>query len=298
MSDLDFSKTGPGPATPPAEVVRPAASPVYNAAVAMEFFRAAGKGETVPAGGVLFAKDDKTSGMFNKGDKMYLLLTGEVNIVVGDKVVGSVKVGEIFGEMATLTRLPRSASAVAKTACTVMSIDGKQFEAGLLQKPEFALMLMAIMILRIRSTAASLRSKGALGSGDETKAASSVFDKKLMTGLQKLMHDREPVRYSAQQTIMKEGDTGAFMYIVVDGTVAISIQRKVVERVGPGGTFGEMALVDQSPRSATASAEADCTLLAVNRNDLVALVKTSPSFGMSMLRAQADRLTFMTSHYK
>src|SRR5688572_2326448 len=296
MSDLDFSKTGPAPAAP-AEVTRPAASPVYNAAVAMEFFRAAGKGEQVPAGGVLFAKDDKTSGMFNKGDKMYLLLAGEVNIVVGDKVVGSVKVGEIFGEMATLTRMPRSASAVAKTASSVMSIDGKQFENGLLSKPEFALMLMAIMILRIRSTAAALRAKGALASGDLSKA-SSVFDKKLMAGLQKLMHDREPVRYSSQQVIMKEGDTGAFMYIVVGGTVAISIQRKVVERVGPGGTFGEMALVDQSPRSATATAETDCELLGVNRNDLVALVKTSPSFGLSMLRAQADRLTFMTSHYK
>jgi CRP-like cAMP-binding protein len=297
MSDLDFSKTGPAPTVAPAEVTRPAASPVYNAAVAMEFFRVAGKGEQVAAGGVLFAENDKTSGLFNKGDKMYLLLEGQVNIVVGDKVVGSVKVGEIFGEMATLTQLPRSASAIAKTSCRVMSIDGKQFETGLLSKPEFALMLMAIMILRIRQTAAQLRSKGALAAADLSKA-SSVFDKKLMAGLQKLMHEREPVRYSSQQVIMKEGDTGAFMYIVAEGTVAISIQRKVVERVGPGGTFGEMALVDQSPRSATASAEADCTLLAVNRNDLVALVKTSPAFGLSMLRAQADRLTFMTSHYK
>jgi hypothetical protein len=71
VSDLDFSRTTPE-AVAPAEVTRPAASPVYNAAVAMEFFRGAGKGETVPAGGVLFAKDDKTSGLFSKNDKMYL----------------------------------------------------------------------------------------------------------------------------------------------------------------------------------------------------------------------------------
>jgi CRP/FNR family cyclic AMP-dependent transcriptional regulator len=97
---------------------------------------------------------------------------------------------------------------------------------------------------------------------------------------------------------MKQGDTGAFMYIVASGVVAISIQGKVVDRVGAGGTFGEMALVDQSPRSANAAAEADCELYGLNRNDFLALVKSSPAFGMAMLTAMADRLTFMTSHYK
>lgn len=296
MSDLDFSKTAPG-AVAPAEVARPAASPVYNAAVAMEFFRGAGKGETVPAGGLLFAKDDKTSGLFSKNDKMYLLLEGEVAISVGDKVLGSVKVGEIFGEMATLTHLPRSATAAAKTSCRVMSIDGKQFEAGLQSKPEFALMLLAIMILRIRQTAASLKRGNAIEDKGDAKP-SSVFDKKLMAGLRTLLRDREPVRYGAGQPIMKQGDTGAFMYIVATGVVAISIQGKVVDRVGPGGTFGEMALVDQSPRSANATADADCELLSLNRNDFLALVKSSPAFGMAMLTAMAGRLTFMTSHFK
>lgn len=296
MSDLDFSKTTPMPAAP-AEAARPAASPVYNAAVAMEFFRGAGKGETVPAGGVLFAKDDKTGGLFSKNDKMYLVLEGEVALSVGDKVLGSVKVGEIFGEMATLTHLPRSATATAKTNCRVMSIDGKQFEAGLQAKPEFALMLLSIMILRIRQTALQLRRGNAIEDKGGARP-SSVFDKKLMAGLRTLLRDREPVRYSAGQGIMKQGDTGAFMYIVASGVVAISIQGKVVDRVGAGGTFGEMALVDQSPRSADAGAEADCELLGLNRNDFLALVKSSPAFGMAMLTAMADRLTFMTSHYR
>ena len=57
---------------------------------------------------------------------------------------------------------------------------------------------------------------------------------------------------------------------------AISIRGAVVERVGPGGVFGEMALVDQSPRSANAAAETDCTLLAINRNVFLNLVKADP----------------------
>jgi CRP-like cAMP-binding protein len=59
-----------------------------------------------------------------------------------------------------------------------------------------------------------------------------------------------------------------------------------------------MALVDQSPRSASAAAENDCALLGMNRNDLLALVKTSPAFGMSLLKAIADRLAFMTSQFR
>jgi CRP-like cAMP-binding protein len=294
MSDLDFSKTIPGRI---AEVARPAQSPIYNAAVAMNFFRAAGKSEEIAQGATLFAENDKTGGLFSKGDKMYLLLEGEVAVSAGGKELGSVKVGEIFGEMAALTQQPRSATATAKTRCRIVSIDGKQFQAGLQQAPEFALMLMSIMILRLRQTAARLRASSALSVGDLSKA-SSVFDKKLMTGLQRLMHEREPVRFAAGRAIMKEGDTGALMYIVLEGTVAIAIQTKVVERVGPGGFFGEMALVDQSPRSASATAETDCALLGMNRNDLLALVKTSPAFGMSLLKAIADRLAFMTSQFR
>ena len=85
------------------------------------------------------------------------------------------------------------------------------------------------------------------------------------------------------------------MYVVLEGRVAISIQSKVVERVGPGGVFGEMALVDQSPRAATATAETDCNLLSINRNDFLDLVKTNPAFGVSLLKAAADRLRVMTA---
>jgi CRP/FNR family transcriptional regulator len=89
---------------------------------------------------------------------------------------------------------------------------------------------------------------------------------------------------------MKEGDKGGFMYVVVAGRVAISIRSDVVERIGPGGVFGEMALFDQSPRAASATAETDSSLLALNRGDFLALVKSKPSFGAALLGALARRL--------
>jgi CRP-like cAMP-binding protein len=98
--------------------------------------------------------------------------------------------------------------------------------------------------------------------------------------------------------IMNEGEGGVFMYVVLEGRVAVSIKSKIVDRIGPGGVFGEMALVDQSPRAATATAEVDSELLSINRNDFLTLVKSNPSFAVSLLKALADRLRYMTSHHK
>jgi CRP-like cAMP-binding protein len=80
------------------------------------------------------------------------------------------------------------------------------------------------------------------------------------------------------------------MYVVIEGSVGISIRGAVVERVTQGGIFGEMALIDQSPRAANAIAETDCALLAINRQVFLNLVKSEPTFGVSLLGAMAERL--------
>jgi CRP-like cAMP-binding protein len=80
------------------------------------------------------------------------------------------------------------------------------------------------------------------------------------------------------------------MYVVLEGRVAISIRGAVVQYVGPGGVFGEMALIDQSPRAANASAETDSVLLGINKPVFLNLVKTDPTFGASLLTAVAERV--------
>ena len=55
-------------------------------------------------------------------------------------------------------------------------------------------------------------------------------------------------------------------------------------------------MVDHSPRAASAVAETEYVLLAINRNDFLALVKTKPAFSVSLLRAVAERLGHMSSH--
>ena len=270
---------------------------LYQPAVALEFFKAYGKAESVGAGKAIFLENEGAANVFSAGSKMYLLLEGEVALSVTKKAIGTVAMGEIFGEMASISHLPRSATAVAKTACKVIALDESQFLSAMEKSPEFALMLMSIIIARLRDTVSNLTSGGKLSEQDKWNRA-AVFDRKLMTDLERQFEDKPASLHAQNKVIVKEGDKGVFMYVVMDGVVAISISEKVVEKIGPGGVFGEIALVDQSARVATAVAETDCTMLSINRNDFMSLVKTKPAFALSLLKALSERLRFMTSKYK
>jgi CRP-like cAMP-binding protein len=291
MDDLDFSQPAKKPAAPAKPAAAPQAAapaPVYNPAIARDFFATAGKEEQVSAGTKLFTENEKASRILLKRDKMYLLLEGQVGLTAKGKPVGSVKVGEIFGEMAAISESPRSATAVAHTDCRVLSVDDKQLNAGLQSKPEFALMLMSIMINRLRGMISRLL--GTPAAAADAAKETRVFDKAMLSTLAKGLGEQGTVRYERGKVIMVQGQAGAFMYVVLEGRVAITLRGTVVERVGPGGVFGEMALVDQGARTANANAEADCVLLAINRQIFLNLVKADPTFGVSLLTAIAERV--------
>ena len=275
MDELDFTS-------------RPAKNAIYDPAVARACFESLGKVEIVSQAGQFFTENQNS-------DKMYLLIEGEVGLIRGKKVLDVVKAGEIFGEMAAISRMPRSATAAAKTACRALSLDAKQFQDAIQKTPEFVLMLMNILINRVRLTAALVsRNLPQTAQLQERR----VFDPQMLAELVNGLHHRPPQHAPLNKEIMKEGEGGVFMYVVVEGRVGISIKGKAVDVIGPGGVFGEMALVDQSPRAATATCQTDCELLAVNRNDFLGLVKTNPAFAVALLKGLADRLRYMTSHHK
>ncbi|HKX37043.1 MAG TPA: cyclic nucleotide-binding domain-containing protein [Burkholderiales bacterium] len=279
MEELDFSK--------PAEKPQP-----VNLAAALDFFRTSGVAENVDLGTNIFVEDEKAGLFSRKTRKMYLLLEGEVNLIAANRLIAVVKAGEIFGEMAAISDSPRAATAVAKTACRLIAMDDKGFSAALKAKPDFALTLLGMMINRLRGMLARVQSPASL---TEAKKESRVFDKGLLAALAKGLGPTNAAKYEKGRTIMTEGQAGAMMYVVQEGRIAVSIQGRVVERVGVGGAFGEMALVDQSPRAATAMAEIDSILLTLNRAVFLQLVKTQPEFGVALLSAAAERVRFMAS---
>jgi CRP-like cAMP-binding protein len=290
MDDLDFSaKPGPGPeAVARASAQAAARSPLYQPAIALEFFRSAGSIEEKPAGKPYFSENEKAGGLFSKSARMYLLLEGEIGLMIHNKFFGVVKPGDVFGELAVIAGLPRSATAMAKINCKGLSLDERQFHTALQKKPEFALMLMSIMVQRLRQSVAKLGT--ATPAGAVAADRSDILDKKTLADLQKELGLPEPAVFQTGKVIMSAGAVGAVMYVVLDGRVAISVGNSVVERVGSGGLFGELALIDRSARAATATAEIDCRLLAINRNEFLDLVKSKPGFGASLLKSTALRM--------
>lgn len=266
----------------------------YDPAVALDFFKSAGKPETFAEGARIFGESERAIPLLRKS-KMYLLLKGEVELRAKKKAIGTIKVGEIFGEIAVIAHAPRSAGAVAKTDCRVIALDPEEFEAALAHKPGFALMLMSMLIRRLRETIAQLSVSGAL-SHDEDFEDAIVFDRKQLTELVAGLADDPPIFFRQGSQIIAKGQTGIRMYAVIEGEVAVSIDGRIVEMLGPGGVFGEAALVSESARLASATAQTDCELLAIGRPAFLQLVKVSPQFAATLLSALAARLRFLTTH--
>lgn len=92
--------------------------------------------------------------IFNQGDEgdvMYAVVTGEVEMRVGDKFVTSVRENEFFGEMAILDDQPRSASGYAMGATTLAIITKARFMEMLQEDHDFALQIIRVLINRLRA---------------------------------------------------------------------------------------------------------------------------------------------------
>ena len=120
--------------------------------------------------------------------------------------------------------------------------------------------------------------------------------------LQALRQVAREQQFPAGQTVFKEGDPGDGVYLVKDGAVEISATvapdtERVIAQVGPGELFGEMAVLELKPRSATAKAAQQSTVYFIPRDELLAMVQRSPVLAMELLREISRRLREFDQRY-
>ena len=94
--------------------------------------------------------------------------------------------------------------------------------------------------------------------------------------------------YTPGQTIFEQGETGNCFYLIVFGEVLIQRGETELARIGEGHCFGEMAVLDEAPRSATAIAQVDTLLFAIERDILVNVL---PSLGFKVAANLARQLS-------
>ena len=102
-----------------------------------------------------------------------------------------------------------------------------------------------------------------------------------------------PKRYPAGAEIMREGEPRTHMYYLYTGTAAVVAKGREVEEVEPGGIFGEMAMIDHGPRSASVFAKTDCEAVAVDESLFLLLVHQTPFFAIDVMRTLVRRLRAM-----
>ncbi len=135
-----------------------------------------------------------------------------------------------------------------------------------------------------------------------TLESSKLFSRLPAAELQALHKATQDVSFSRGQQIFREGDPGDGIYLVRTGRVQISAvlengERHVFSEVLPGDVFGEMALLDDQPRSASASAEEESTVHFVPRREMVDLLKRSPELSLLLVQEISGRLREFNRQY-
>jgi CRP/FNR family transcriptional regulator, cyclic AMP receptor protein len=100
----------------------------------------------------------------------------------------------------------------------------------------------------------------------------------------------EEIDIPAGRVLIRRGDTGRQCFVIVDGTAKASLPGRKAARLGPGECFGELALLDRLPRSATVTAETDMHLLVLGSREFSTLLVDVPSVARRVLEAVAGRV--------
>ena len=130
----------------------------------IHLFRDLPEVKSYPAGEFIFQEGEP-------GKTMYLVIEGQIDLVVGKAVVEIAKPGAFIGELVMIDDAPRSAAARAKTDCRVFPIDEERFRSLVESTPSFVLDVMRGLALRLRRTNTRMGSRAPArkrGPGRET----------------------------------------------------------------------------------------------------------------------------------
>lgn len=119
--------------------------------------------------------------------------------------------------------------------------------------------------------------------------------------LSALLQAMTEVKYPAGRLLFEKGAPGDAMYMVLAGRVRIFTRDALGNEITlsymePVRIFGDFSLLDNSPRSASAMIDQDCTLLRLSAEDFAAFLPKHPSVGVAMVRNMAEQVRHITSY--
>ena len=101
---------------------------------------------------------------------------------------------------------------------------------------------------------------------------------------------RETRQFDAGDVIFAEGDVSHEMLGVISGAVELRKGDRTIARLGPDATFGELGIIDHSPRSLTAVAVEPCEVAVIDERTFLFLVQETPMFALQVMQSLAARI--------
>lgn len=117
-------------------------------------------------------------------------------------------------------------------------------------------------------------------------------------GLRRIDERAIEVEFQAGQVIARQGEVGTGLFIVASGAVRVQRDSDVLARLGPGGFFGELSVLDGKPRNAQVVAEEPTACLALASWDFESIVTEQPAVALAVLRGLAARLRTVTEAHR
>jgi CRP-like cAMP-binding protein len=113
--------------------------------------------------------------------------------------------------------------------------------------------------------------------------------------LESLADEFNERRFGAGEKVALEGEGGLMFFVVENGELSVEVQGEEVSTLGPGSSFGEIALIDRRPRTATVTAVTDVKAYGLPVFVFRSFVESRPGVAWKMLEAMADRLALAES---
>jgi MFS family permease len=182
------------------------------------------------------------------------------------RAVSDEVLARVFGVIQMLWYLSLALGA----ALAPLLVDWLGVRGALVATGAFLLALVLLMWPQVRRIDATARPPDA----SELRLLSStpIFAPLPGASLEHLAGRLVPLRLEPGSVIVRQGDPGDRFYIVAEGTVEVSEYGRTISELGPGGYFGEIALIRDVPRTATVTAKTDVVLYALDRDEFLAAV--------------------------
>ena len=247
------------------------------------------------------------------GDSFHVVLDGETRVVTPEGEELRYGSGDHFGELALIDGAPRAATVIAVGPVATARLDRVDFQRLLHDEPGFALGLVAGLALIARDLmqldAQRIVDHGTVGdwSGsaaagpDRSEAVGAMFEGRDALGwllllrhvgvlaavperhLQHIARLVTVERYADGVNVVLAGARGDAMHIILNGRARVRTPSGHTATLGEDDCFGELALIDGAPRSATVSAVGELTTARIVRKDFQKLLKSEPAIAVGLL---------------